>query len=273
MSINYILHSPKDDRSIRITENYFYNKIHDALILRKFTKDQQTQLITYFSIAKTIKDLSPCEFSMQDDGNYWAFTNDYYPENFDKFIWIIAEVARLLGLQIDDPQTGEINMSHSDFLAKDHQVTLQSGLDDMVSDLRDTSPKIQTTVPVDQQLRHPKELRDYDEHQADLEKKYESESFCIAGIMWTEKVTGETDYFAILMAAQPTILPPVKQILVSFSARRDAPLYRVSMDTLLSAANEYVSYANVPVNHYIVRPITTGPIIDKIKENAKLISV
>lgn len=49
-------------------------------------------------------------FYLQPKGTYWAYTYNYEKEPFNEYLRVVKEVAKALGLYIEDPQTGKVGI-------------------------------------------------------------------------------------------------------------------------------------------------------------------
>ncbi|NMB70274.1 hypothetical protein GYA27_03685 [candidate division WWE3 bacterium] len=246
MSIDYFVH--KKNKINRITKAEL-DLIEAPDLQIKDVQNDETGDVSFFTAS--LKD-SPFsrgfEYILQENGDYWTYTYDYEDDDFNEFITTIQKLSEVLYLQIDNPQTGEINLKPSEIYGT------------KMAEFLKIQRNVVNSVPVtlnqtgieDGFVKTDLEL--YQENRQGLINLYEPKGYYVDNIMWGKK-DGKTLYFCSWVTSVPTVIPPVDQVITLESADKSSKAYLISIKDLEEALGNKFLTVLEPSLHYIIEPV------------------
>ncbi len=119
MSLDFYLY--KKDAKAEFTLEELQKRLQVEFVVEKIHADERRKISSYALKLKKGKEDLPFEqmsFDQQEDGRYWIHTYDYETRSYLFFLFMVAQIARLLNLVIEDPQWGEKDILPDNFVTK-----------------------------------------------------------------------------------------------------------------------------------------------------------
>lgn len=119
MSLDFYLY--KKGAKAEFTLEELQKRLQVEFVVEKIHADERRKISSYALKLKKGKEDLPFEqmsFDQQEDGRYWIHTYDYETRSYLFFLFMVAQIARLLNLVIEDPQWGEKDILPDNFVTK-----------------------------------------------------------------------------------------------------------------------------------------------------------